>query len=59
MSYSPILPTKACSFCGKEKQDVKVLVKTEDGKAAICDICVAEAKEILKEEGIIRVDKSN
>jgi ATP-dependent Clp protease ATP-binding subunit ClpX len=37
-----------CSFCGKERQDVKVLISGIDGY--ICDGCVDQALHIIKEE---------
>jgi ATP-dependent Clp protease ATP-binding subunit ClpX len=39
-----------CSFCGKEKMDVKVMVA--GGKAFICDECIEACIRIVKgEEG--------
>ena len=42
----------ACSFCFKTRDEVLVLVKSTDKDkkiVAICDECVADAEEILKE----------
>jgi ATP-dependent protease Clp ATPase subunit len=40
--------TPTCSFCGKSKDEVQVLVKGP--AAAICDECVSMARDILTEE---------
>ena len=37
-----------CSFCGKPKEEVKILIAGLDGH--ICENCVAQAKTILDEE---------
>lgn len=37
-----------CSFCGKEKKDVSLLITGINGN--ICDKCVSQANDILKEE---------
>ena len=39
--------TLDCSFCGNAEEDVDFLV--EGDKAYICDICVARASDIVKE----------
>ncbi|NOT37903.1 MAG: ATP-dependent Clp protease ATP-binding subunit ClpX, partial [Saprospiraceae bacterium] len=39
---------QTCSFCGKERKDVSVLVQGED--IAICDNCVEQAFHIVQEE---------
>ncbi|MDD3876525.1 MAG: ATP-dependent Clp protease ATP-binding subunit ClpX [Bacteroidales bacterium] len=40
---------KKCSFCGREKQDVTLLITGIN--ANICDFCVDQAQSIIKEEG--------
>ena len=37
-----------CSFCGKSKQEVKLLIAGQDGH--ICESCVENAHEILAQE---------
>ena len=37
-----------CSFCGRRRSEVKILISGVDGH--ICDNCVAQADEIVKEE---------
>jgi ATP-dependent Clp protease ATP-binding subunit ClpX len=37
-----------CSFCGRERTDVGILISGIDGQ--ICDQCVDQAEEIVKEE---------
>ena len=44
-----------CSFCGRQRSEVKLLISGVDGH--ICESCVAQAKEIIKEE--VKSDKSN
>ncbi len=41
-------PTQHCSFCGKERQEVKVLIAGINGY--ICDGCVEQANHIINEE---------
>ena len=38
-----------CSFCGKSKLDVKQLVSSPDGTTYICDACINECGNMLKE----------
>ena len=40
-----------CSFCGRDESQVKLLITGMDG--FICDDCVAQAYEILKETGVM------
>lgn len=40
--------TEKCSFCGKDKADVNMLISGVS--AFICDLCVEQAYDILKEE---------
>ena len=41
-----------CSFCGREKQNVNVLIASINGH--ICDSCISRAHLIVKEEGGIK-----
>ncbi|MFP4058900.1 MAG: ATP-dependent Clp protease ATP-binding subunit ClpX [Bacteroidota bacterium] len=43
-----------CSFCGREKKDVNILVAGISGH--ICDSCIEQAYEIVMEESKIRND---
>ena len=38
-----------CSFCGREKKEVNVLIAGITGH--ICDSCISQAHLIVKEEG--------
>ena len=40
--------SEKCSFCGRDKKDSNMLIAGLD--AHICDYCVSQAKEIIKEE---------
>jgi ATP-dependent Clp protease ATP-binding subunit ClpX len=44
-----------CSFCGKDRSEVKRLIEGADG-VYICDGCVLLGAEILAEEGVITGD---
>ena len=44
--------TPRCSFCGKDRSEVKRLIEGADG-VYICDGCVLLGAEILAEEGVI------
>ncbi|MCZ8285422.1 MAG: ATP-dependent Clp protease ATP-binding subunit ClpX, partial [Bacteroidia bacterium] len=37
-----------CSFCGRDKKDVKVLIAGITGH--ICDVCISQAFKIVNEE---------
>ena len=41
-------PSQKCSFCGREKSDVMILIAGIDGH--ICEICVDQAHDIINEE---------
>lgn len=45
-----------CSFCGKEREDTNVLIAGISGH--ICDSCISQANDIVKQEGISKVDTS-
>ena len=44
-----------CSFCGKEKKDVNVLIAGITGH--ICDSCIAQAYTIIKEDVSLKTNK--
>ena len=44
-----------CSFCGRRRSEVKILISGVDGH--ICENCVVQADEIIKEE--VRSAKPN
>jgi ATP-dependent Clp protease ATP-binding subunit ClpX len=44
-----------CSFCGRSKREVNLLITGHD--AQICDLCVAQASEIINEEGKTKSQK--
>jgi ATP-dependent protease Clp ATPase subunit len=46
-------PSK-CSFCGKTKPQVRILIAAGDDVVFICDRCVYLCCEILEEEGIFQ-----
>ncbi len=48
--------TPHCSFCGKEKAEVKRLIEGADD-VYICDECVLLGAEILAEEGLAEAGK--
>ncbi|HIG58640.1 MAG TPA: AAA family ATPase, partial [Flavobacteriales bacterium] len=39
-----------CSFCGRKKDDVEILIAGISGH--ICDVCVKQADNIVEEEGV-------
>ena len=46
-----------CSFCGKSKLDVRQLVSSPDGTTYICDACISECGNMLKEADITVANK--
>jgi ATP-dependent Clp protease ATP-binding subunit ClpX len=44
------MTTNKCSFCGRSKNEVNILIAGT--KAHICDSCVSQAYDILKEENL-------
>ena len=46
-----------CSFCGKDKQDTNILIAGTS--AHICDLCIEQAHEIVKEDASDEVFISN
>ena len=45
-----------CSFCGRQKQDTKVLVAGISGH--ICDVCIVQAQDIVKEELSVNIQET-
>src|SRR5436189_6449016 len=46
-----------CSFCGRNRDEVKILIAGQDGH--ICENCVEHAREIIEQELVVRDDKTN
>jgi len=46
-----------CSFCGKDKQDTNILIA--GSSAHICDLCIEQAHEIVKEDATEEVFIAN
>jgi len=46
--------TLHCSFCGRSRDEVKILIAGQEGH--ICENCVEHAREIIEQELIIRTD---
>ena len=44
------MPKKACSFCGRTENDVKLLITGLNGY--ICEDCAAQAYEIAQQSGV-------
>jgi ATP-dependent Clp protease ATP-binding subunit ClpX len=49
--------TLHCSFCGRSRDEVKILIAGQDGH--ICENCVEHAREIIEQELTVRTDASN
>ena len=48
--------TLHCSFCGRSRDEVKILIAGQEGH--ICENCVEHAQEIIGQEMILQPDKS-
>lgn len=46
-----------CSFCGRSRDEVKILIAGQEGH--ICENCVEHAREIIDQELMVRDDKSS
>jgi ATP-dependent Clp protease ATP-binding subunit ClpX len=46
--------TLHCSFCGRSRDEVKILIAGQDGH--ICENCVEHAREIIEQELLTRTD---
>ena len=49
--------TLHCSFCGRSRDEVKILIAGQEGH--ICENCVEHAQEIIEQELMIRNDTSS
>ncbi|MES2881110.1 MAG: ATP-dependent Clp protease ATP-binding subunit ClpX [Bacteroidota bacterium] len=45
-----------CSFCGRSRDEVKILIAGQEGH--ICENCVDHAREIIEQELMVREEKS-
>ena len=45
-----------CSFCGRSRDEVKILIAGQEGH--ICENCVEHAREIIEQELMVREDRS-
>ncbi len=45
-----------CSFCGRSRDEVKILIAGQEGH--ICENCVEHAREIIDQELVVRDDKA-
>lgn len=48
--------TLHCSFCGRSRDEVKILIAGQDGH--ICENCVEHAREIIDQELVVKEDKN-
>jgi ATP-dependent Clp protease ATP-binding subunit ClpX len=48
--------TLHCSFCGRSRDEVKILIAGQEGH--ICENCVDHAREIIEQELMIRTDSN-
>ncbi len=48
--------TLHCSFCGRNRDEVKILIAGQEGH--ICENCVEHAREIIDQELLVRDEKS-
>jgi ATP-dependent Clp protease ATP-binding subunit ClpX len=48
--------TLHCSFCGRSRDEVKILIAGQDGH--ICENCVEHAREIIDQELTVKEDKN-
>lgn len=46
-----------CSFCGRTREEVKILIAGQEGH--ICENCVEHAREIIEQELMVRDEKSS
>ncbi len=45
-----------CSFCGRSRDEVKILIAGQEGH--ICENCVEHAREIIEQELMVRDEKT-
>ncbi len=48
--------TLHCSFCGRSRDEVKILIAGQEGH--ICENCVEHAREIIEQELMVKDDKN-
>ena len=46
-----------CSFCGRSRDEVKILIAGQEGH--ICENCIEHAKEIIEQELMVKDDKNS
>ena len=46
-----------CSFCGRSREEVKILIAGQDGH--ICENCVEHAREIIEQEINVKQETSS
>lgn len=46
-----------CSFCGRSRDEVKILIAGQEGH--ICENCVEHAREIIEQELTVKDDRSS
>ncbi|HEX5669327.1 MAG TPA: ClpX C4-type zinc finger protein, partial [Chitinophagaceae bacterium] len=49
--------TLHCSFCGRSRDEVKILIAGQDGH--ICENCVEHAREIIEQELMVRNESTS
>src|SRR5215813_1003919 len=49
--------TLHCSFCGRSRDEVKILIAGQEGH--ICENCVEHAREIIEQELMVRNETSS
>ncbi len=47
-------PLRTCSFCGRNEQEVVLLIPSQDGKSYICDNCIDICSEFINRPEIIK-----
>src|SRR5829696_9217451 len=46
-----------CSFCGRSRDEVKILIAGQEGH--ICENCIEHAREIIEQELMVKDDKNS
>ena len=47
-------PLRTCSFCGRNEEEVVLLIPSQDGKSYICDNCIDICSEFINRPEIIK-----
>src|SRR5215203_3671064 len=55
--YEMAKTTLHCSFCGRSRDEVKILIAGQEGH--ICENCVEHAREIIEQELMVKDDKNS